>query len=132
MNRLIAILKAGESPWMGIYLRVLALTYLGLSGLHFANLLGYGNVPLEEMSNTAKTVSLIYAQVFAFGAIGLWMRKPWGIALFFLTAFSQLLLYAGFPELVATTDGGLQTLQGFMNYHISTLAIFALIRMQGR
>lgn len=132
MNKLIAILKAGEGPWMAIYLRVLALTYLGLSALHFASLLGYGDVPLEEMLTTAKTASLIYAQVFAFGAIGLWMRRPWGIALLFLTAFSQLALYAGFPELVAATDEERQTLQGFINYHISTLAIFALIRMQGK
>ncbi len=132
MNRLIALLKAGETPWGGIYLRVLALTYLGLSGLHFAGLLDYGDVPLEKMTATAKTVSLVYAQVFLFGAVGLWIRKPWGVALFFLTALSQLILYTGFPALVTTTDEGLKTLEGFVNYHISTLAIFVLIRIQGR
>lgn len=132
MHKLIALLKAGETPWGSIYLRVLALTYLGLAGVHFAGLLDYGDVRLEKMTATAKTVSLIYGQIFAIGAVGLWMRRPWGVGLFFLIAFSQLAVYAGFPELIATTDKGLQTLQGFMNYHISTLAIFALIRIQGR
>ncbi len=132
MNKLKALLRAGETPWMGIYLRLLGVTYLALSGLHFANLLGYGQIPLEDLTGEAKTASLIYAQLFAFSAVGLWMRRSWGIILFFITAFSQLALYAGFPELVATTDEQLQALQGIINYHISTLAIFIIIRMQGR
>ncbi len=87
---------------------------------------------LENMTAGAKTVSLVYGQAFAIVAVGLWTRKPWGVALFFLIAFSQLALYTGFPEIITTTDEGLKTLEGFINYHISTLAIFALIRIQGR
>lgn len=132
MNKLKALLLAGETPWMGIYLRILALTYLGSAGLHFASLLDYGDIPLEKMTGPAKMASLIYAQVFAINAVGLFMRKPWGIFLFFMTAISQLILYAGFPELLTTEDEALKTLQGVINYHISTLAIFFMIRIKGR
>jgi len=132
MNRLQALLKAGEPPWMGMYLRVLAVVYLAASGLNFANLLGYGVLPLEEITAAGKTSNIIFSQVFAVSAVGLWTRRGWGIILFFLTAISQLVLYWGYPELIATSDEHLQTLQGVINFHISTLAIFVILRMQGR
>lgn len=132
MEKLKAVLRAGETPWMGIYLRVLAIAYLAGSVVHFASLLGYGVLALEEMTLADKAAAFFYAQWGAFTALGLWKRRPWGILLFFIASISQVMLYWGFPELFSSTDEQRLLLQGMINFHISTLAIFFMIRIQGR
>lgn len=132
MEKLKAVLSAGETPWMGIYLRVLALFYLAGSVIHFATLLGYGVLNWEEMTLADKAATFFYGQWGAFTALGLWKRRPWGILLFFIASASQVVLYWGFPELFSSTDEHRQLLQGIINFHISTLAIFFMIRIQGR
>ncbi|MFQ5588286.1 MAG: hypothetical protein ACE5F7_05540 [Nitrospiria bacterium] len=132
MEKLKSILNARESPVMGIYLKLLAFVLLGFAGLHFANLLGYGDVSLEKMLPAARLAHILYAQFFAITAVGLWKLTSWGVACFLMGAISQIILYWGVPEYFTQVIEGQQAFQGIINIHISLLAIFCLIRIKGK
>ncbi len=132
MGKLNAILKAGEKPVMGIYLHVIALVFLAFSAYYFANLLGYGDTPLDKITPVSKIAGIVYAQLFAVSALGLWKRRPWGVACFFIALISQLVLYGGFPEVLTQVKEGEPVFQGIINIHISLLAIFFIIRIKGQ
>ncbi len=132
MEKIKSILNAGQSHAMAIYLKILAFVLLGFSGLHFANLLGYGDVNLEEMLPAARVAHMVYAQFFPITAVGLWKLRPWGVACFFIGAISQVLLYWGFPEYFTQVEEGRQAFQGIINIHISMMAIFFMIRIKAK
>lgn len=117
---------------MGIYLRVLAVLYAAGAVFHFLNLFGAGLVSLEEMTIPLRVSEAVYAQLATVTVFGLWIRRPWGLICFFIFAFSQIILYWGFSGLFALSDRHFQALQGMINIHISTLAIFVMIRMKER
>lgn len=132
MEKLNSILNAGQTPVMRIYLRILAAAFLGLSGFHFASLLGYGDVSLETMLPAARLAHILYAQFFAITAVGLWKLTPWGVACFLTGVISQIMLYWGVPEYFTQVEEGQQAFQGLINLHISMLAIFCMIRIKGK
>ncbi len=132
MNKLSAILKSGEAPLMGVYMRILALAYLAGTLFHFSRLFGYGEISWEEMSITLKTSEFFYAQFDAITAVGLWTRRPFGVLCFLVASISQLALYWGFPDLFGLSDQSLKIHQGIINFHISTIAIFFMIKMRQR
>lgn len=117
---------------MAIYLRILAVAFLGLAGLHFANLLGFGDINLEEMTVYLLLANNVYALFFAVTAVGLWTLRPWGVACFFIAVSSQLVLYSGFPEYFSRIGEEQQSFQKIINFHISTLGIFFVIRIKGK
>lgn len=132
MEKLISILNAGEKPVMAIYLKILASAFMVFAGLHFANLLGLGDIKLEEMTVYWLLANNVFALFFAVTAVGLWTLQPWGIACFFIAVSSQLVLYAGFPEYFSGTGEKQQSFQTIINFHISTLGIFLVIRIKGK
>ncbi len=132
MNKLISLLKAGDRPWTGIYLRILAFAYLTGVIIRFSNMFGLGDISLEEMTSVSKTADLIFAQFGAIAMVGLWLRKPWGIACFFIFAISQLVLYWGFPELFVDMGSQEAPFQNLINFHLSTLGIFFLLQIKGK
>jgi len=132
MNKLMSILKAGERPWMGVYLRILAFAYLTGVILRFSSMLGFGDISLEDMTSASKAADLVFAQFGAITMVGLWLRKPWGIACFFVVAISHLILYWGFPELFADMDGQEIPFQSLINFHLSTLGIFFILQIKGK
>lgn len=132
MEKLRDLLHAGQTPWMGLYLRALAVIYVAGAIFHFSNLLGVGFASFEETPVPSRIADMVYGQFYVISALGLWMRRPWGVLSFFIIALSQLILYWGFTNLFATNNEHLFILQGITNIQISTLAIFMLIRMKGR
>lgn len=132
MNKLISILSAGDRPWTGIYLRILAFAYLTGTVIRFSNMFGMGDTPLEEMTSASKTADLIFAQFGAITMVGLWLRRPWGIACFFAVALSQLVLYWGFPELFVNMNAQEAPFQSLINFHLSTLGIFFMLQIKGK
>ncbi len=130
MEKLKSIVNAGQTPVMGYYLRFLALVFMGMSGFHFANLMGYAGSNLETMLPGARMLHIVYAQFFAVTAIGLWKLQPWGVACFFIATISQLVLYWGMPQYFTQIEEGEQAFQGIINIHISTIAVFCIIRIK--
>lgn len=127
-----SILNAGEKPVMGIYLKILAAAFMVFAGRHFTNLLGFGDIKLEEMTVYWLIANNVYALFFAVTAVGLWTLRPWGVACFLIAVSSQLILYVGFPEYFSGLGDQEQSFQSIINFHISTLGIFFLIRIKGR
>ena len=131
MEKLKALLHAGEGPTMGLYLRILAGVYVVGAIFHFSNLLGVGYVNLEKTLAPWVVADMVYGQLYIVAALGLWMRRPWGVLCFFIVALSQLILFWGFTSFFTTDNEILFILKGISNIQISTLAIFFLIRMKG-
>ncbi|HIE65462.1 MAG: DUF6163 family protein [Nitrospira sp.] len=127
-----SILNAGEKPVMAIYLKILAVVFLALSGLNFAYLLGFGDISLEKMTVYWFLANNVYALLFAVTAIGLWTLRPWGVACFLMVVSSQLVLYSVFPEYFSGPGEEQQSFRGIINFHISILGIFFVIRIKGK
>lgn len=117
---------------MAIYLKILATAFMVFAGLHFANLLGLGDIKLEKMTVYWVVANNVYALFFAVTAVGLWALRPWGVACFFVAVSSQLILYSGFPEYFTGAGQEQQSFQTIINFHISTLGIFFVLRIKGK
>ncbi len=112
---------------MGIYLRILAIFYGYGAIVHVANLLGFGELPWQEMPLSWKMGDIVYGILDPLTVIGLWLQTTWGIALCITTALSQLILYTVFPHLFAFTTQQQQALTSLVIFHLITLGIFAVL-----
>ena len=118
------ISNPGQKQLMGIYLRLLALAYLYGASVHYANFLGWGEMPWLEMPRTWQICDICYGILDPLAFIGLWWKKSWGIGCFFLGAGSQLILYLGFPDLFVLTAEHQQLLWSLIFFHLVSLVIF--------
>jgi len=102
-----------------VYLRLLAVSYAFGFALHALDVLGL-RLPFSVLP-LGWQVWIVYLLVLdLFAAIGLWLGRSWGIALFVLIAFSQLVAYLGFPGYF-----GQQTF--LIGFHVVTLAAAAIL-----
>lgn len=126
--RLTAILRdAAGRPWMGGFLRVVAVFYIFGGGVHYANLLGFGELTWADVPLSWKIVDLVYAPLDTLVVIGLWLREPWGIVSLFVAMVSQCVVYAGFSELFAMTAEHRNGLQSMLVFHGLTFLIFSAL-----
>ncbi len=109
---------------MGIYLKILGLFYLYGAIVHYANLLGFGEMPFIEEPLSWQIGDVSYGILDSLTFIGLWLKTRWGIVGFFTSASSQLILYVGFPHWFAFTTEHRQLLWSMVIFHIATLLIF--------
>jgi len=131
-EKTMSILNAGEKPVMAIYLKILAVAFLALSGFNFASLLGFGDINLEKVTVYWLLANNVYALFFAVTAVGLWTLRPWGMICFFIVVSTQLVLYSIFSEYFSGAGEEPQSFQGIINFHISTLGIFFVLRIKGK
>ncbi len=124
MNYLNIISETTQKPWMGIYLRILALFFLYGAIVHYGNLLGFGEMPWREAPLSWQIGDIVYAIIDTLAVIGLWNKTAWGIGFFLVAAISQLILYLGFPDLFAFTPEQKQALWSLIIFHIITISIF--------
>ena len=101
-------------PWLGFYLRVLAaaMAYGGI--VHIANMLGFGERHWLEGPLAWRLGDLFYAPLDLIAAVGLWLRRPWGVVLFLVAVTSQFVLYTVFIEHFALTLEHRRTIQGLL------------------
>lgn len=118
------ILESSQKPWMGVFLRILALFYLLGATVHYGNLLGFGEMKWAESPLSWKLGDICYAILDTAVVIGLWLKTSWGISRFFAGAISQLVLYLGFPHLFAFTEEQRQALWSMVIFHLVSLSIF--------
>ena len=118
------IFESRHKKSIGIYLRIIALLYLYGAIVHYANLLGFGEMPFIKEPLSWQIADVSYAILDTITVIGLWLKTPWGMASFFLSAASQLFLYIGFPQWFAFNPEQQQLLGSMVIFHIVTLLIF--------
>lgn len=109
---------------MGIYLKILGLFYLYGAIVHYANLLGFGEMAFIKEPFSWQIADVSYAILDTFTVIGLWLNTRWGMVGFFLSATSQLILYVGFPDWFAFNREQQQLLWSMVIFHLVTLLIF--------
>ncbi|MEO1429873.1 MAG: DUF6163 family protein [Cyanobacteria bacterium J06633_8] len=118
------LFESRHQPAMGIYLKIIALFYLYGAIVHYANLLGFGEMPFSQEPLSWQIADISYAILDTFTVIGLWLKTRWGIVSLFLSAVSQLILYIGFPQWFAFTKEQHQLLWSMRMFHLVTLFIF--------
>ena len=101
-------------PWMRIYMRVLAVALAYGGVVHIANMLGFGEKPWLEGPLAWRVGDLVYAPLNLAGAVGLWLRQPWGVLLFLALVVSQFVIYTVFIDAFAFTAEQRRTVYGLL------------------
>lgn len=124
--------QAATKPWMGIYLRVLAVV-LGYGAIvHIANIAGFGERPWLEGPLSWRIGDLVYGPLNIVAAICLWMRSPWGILLFLVAVGSQFVIYTVFLEHFAFTPEHRRTIYGLLGTEAVLVAGFLILLLLKR
>ncbi|MGB3403265.1 MAG: DUF6163 family protein [Microcoleaceae cyanobacterium] len=74
-----------------------------------------------------KLGDIFYGIIDPFAAVGLFLRKIWGIVLFLTAACSQLIVYSGFSHWFFFTTEQQQTLLSLIIFHLFSLGIFGIL-----
>ncbi|MEM7556869.1 MAG: hypothetical protein AAF378_22800 [Cyanobacteria bacterium P01_A01_bin.84] len=118
------IFESRHKPSMRIFFKILSIFYLYGAIVHYANLLGFGEIPFTEEPLSWQIADIFYAILDTLTVIGLWLNTRWGIVGFLIGITSQLILYIGFPHWFAFTPEHLQLLWSMVIFHVVTLSIF--------
>ena len=116
-----------ENSWMAIYLRILAVIIAYGALVHLANLMGFGEMPWQEMPLTWRAGDIIYGLLDTVTAIGLWQRTVWGIFCFLSAIASQFLIYTIFIDYFAFTSEQRQTIYGLLGTELILLLVFVVL-----
>jgi hypothetical protein len=74
-----------------------------------------------------KLGDIFYGMIDPFTAVGLFLRKIWGILLLLTAACSQLILYSGFSQWFTFTTEQQQTLWSLVIFHLLSLCILGIL-----
>ena len=119
-------------PWMGIYLRVLAVLYALGAVVHYANLAGLGEMKRPDAPLAWRLGDIGFAILDTAAAITLWLRSPWGVILFLFGALSQIALYMGLPTKFAFTKDHMKAIRGMVYFHLTTIVFFVTLMVARR
>ena len=82
--------------------RLVAAYCLLFGVLYWVRLIGYYDGPLwrfDLMPVHWQVAAVMLAVFFPFAAAGLWMLASWGPVIWFICAVTEVVMYAGFPDL---------------------------------
>ncbi|HTV68920.1 MAG TPA: DUF6163 family protein [Rhizobiaceae bacterium] len=82
--------------------RVIAVYCLLFGIMYWIRLIGVYDGPLwrfDLMPVHWQVVSVTLAALFPVAAVGLWMTSSWGPVIWFICAATEIIMYAGFPDL---------------------------------
>ena len=82
--------------------RVVAAYCLLFGILYWVRLIGFYQAPLwrfDLMPVHWQIATILLSVFFPFAAAGLWMLASWGPVIWFICAFTETVMYAGFPKL---------------------------------
>ncbi len=85
-----------------VFLRVVAAYCLLFGILYWVRLIGLYDGSLwrfDLMPIHWQVAAVTLSVFFPFAAIGLWMLSSWGPVIWFICAVTEIVMYAGFPEL---------------------------------
>jgi len=84
------------------FLRIISAYSLLFGMLYWVRLIGFYDAPLWRFDlmpvHWQVTVSML-AVLYPFAAIGLWMLVSWGPVIWAICAVTEIIMYAGFPDL---------------------------------
>ena len=120
--------EATIRPWMGIYLRILAVIVALGGWVHLANILGLSGRPWLETPLTFQILDVVLLVLDLTMAIGLWKRKAWSVILLLVVLFVfQFIPYTLFLDYFARTVEDRQTILGLLGTETLLVAIMAAL-----
>lgn len=85
--------------------RIVAVYCLLFGVLYWVRLIGFYHAPLwrfDLMPLHWQVAATLLAVFFPFAAAGLWMLASWGPVIWFICAATEIVMYAGLPDLFGT------------------------------
>ncbi len=119
--------EACNRPWMGLYLRFLAVVFAWSALVHFASLLGFGERSWGEMPLAWRIGDVVYAVLDTAIVIGLWKRTVWGVVCLLLAITSQFTIYTAFVDYFAFTEAHRKAIKGLLTGEAAALVLFVLL-----
>jgi len=106
------------------FTEVIAVLYMiGALG-HLSASVGAGEKPYMRTPIYGKLANFGFALLDVAVAYGLWYGESWGVAVFCIAAFTQILFYRLVPEWFAINHGQKIALGNVVSFHAFTLVIF--------
>ena len=105
--------------------RVIAAYCLVFGVIYWSRIIGFheGAVPrFDLMPVHWQVASVTLAAFFPFAAIGLWMLASWGPVIWVICAASEIVMFAGYPDLFGENRLAVAS-------HLGTLALYAAFRL---
>jgi hypothetical protein len=121
------IAQATQSPWIMVYLRILAVALAYSAIIHAGNMLGLSGTPWFETPLAWRAGDVTYLLLDLAAAIGLWQLKPWGLGLLLLAVGSQFVIYTVFIDLFAQTADQRQTIYGLLGTEAIAVLVLAVM-----
>ena len=100
--------SASQSRWRlahDVFLRVMALAYLGWSIWEWAALMGIVP-PIDEPGRTnlpRQGATLFFAALDPVAAVGLWLGSTWGTATWLVVNFARIIIHTGYAGIFGWT-----------------------------
>ena len=119
---------ATSLPWMGLYLRILAVIVLLGASVHVGNIVGLNGGPWLEKSLTIQILDVVLLILNIVLAFGLWHRQAWSVfALLGVLLLFQFIPYTLFIDYFATTAEERQTIIGLLGIEGLMVAILVVL-----
>ena len=126
------LFEPGDGRFLGYFLKVVAVLYLLGALVHLGNLTGFNEIQPKEAPLIWLVLDVFYLVLDLLVGIGLWQRTSWGVKCFLIAVMTQLVLYTGFPSYFAKTPGQVEALRGLVGFHLSTVAMYVVLRVINR
>ena len=108
------------SKLLSLYLKLLAL-FQAFGGLvHVTEILGFGEVKYGQQPFACQVGHIYFGVLDITSVIGLWLGKPWGVAIWLWLVANQLVMYIGFPKIFSNQPG-------LIVHHLVTVFIYILL-----
>lgn len=122
------IFEPGTGRALGVYLKILAVLYALLAFGHLASLFGLGEAPPALAPGIWIALHALYVILHGAAAMGLWLRRWWGVALFLVAALSQLALLLGFGSSFVHGSEQRELLDQLVGLHLITVLLYVVLR----
>lgn len=122
----IAVAAPSIAERLVVWLQRIVAVYCLLFGiLYWVRLIGLNDGMtwrFDTMPIYWQVASVALAVFFPFAAIGLWMLASWGPVVWLICAITEVVMYAGFPQMFGWRVGAVAT-------HLSIAAFYLLLRL---
>ena len=108
-----------------VFRRLVAAFYAYGALVHAANLAGLGPPVPVDRAATFTVLDVVFLVVDTAIVIGLWTGRNWGLALFFLAAGAQLVMYTAFGAYFAFDEASRAAITQLVVFHLVSSAVMS-------
>ena len=117
---------------MLIFLRIIGAVYLVGALVHLSNILSLTGRVWAQTPLSWRLLDTFYLPLDLAVAVGLFLKKSWGVIGLLVAAVSQLILYVGFGRSFTESESDGSNILGLIVFHIVTLGIYSALLYHSR